>query len=128
MDLVAVTKADGGIMIPEERLDIYLNLQDTIGIQHGDTLSWLQDGELLGQAKVDLLFDHAPGGEPLAVFDPTGSARATFIQPKYTFFNSADKQGRIWYVGGYRTPRSTVYHFGQLGYPMFSSAVDNASP
>ncbi|HEV3309246.1 MAG TPA: hypothetical protein VG815_01820, partial [Chloroflexota bacterium] len=128
VDLVAVTKANGAIMSPEERLDIYLNLQDTVGIQHGDTLSWLQDGELLGPAKIDLLHDHAPGGEPLAVFDPTGSARATFIRPKYTFFNTADKQGRIWYVGGYRTPASTAYHFGQLAYPMFSSAVNTASP
>jgi hypothetical protein len=128
IDLVAITKADGSLISPEERLDIYRNLQDTIDIQHGDTFSWLQNGELVGPDKASLLADHAPGGEPLAVFDPTGAARATYIQPKYTFFNTADKQGRIWYIGGYRTPTSTVYHFGQLAYPMFSSAVNAVSP
>jgi PKD repeat protein len=127
VDMVAVTKADGKILSAAERLDIYQNLQDIIDIQHGDTFGWLQDGELVGKAKADLLKDHLPGGEPLAVFDPTGAVRANFIQPKMTFFNTVDQQGRIWYVGGYRTPLSTAYHVGQLAYPMFTT-VDAARP
>lgn len=130
IDVVAITKANGQVLSPQERLDIYQNLQDVIDIQHGDTLSWLNSdgGELVGTYKAQLLADHAPGGEPLAVFDPTASVRANFIQPQYTFFNAADKQGRIWHVGGYRTPAATAYHFGQLAYPMFLDAYQAASP
>jgi hypothetical protein len=120
IDIVAITKANGQLLSPAEKLDIYRNLQDTVGMQHGDTFNWLENGELLQ--------DHLPGREPLVVFDPTGAARANFIQPKYTFFNSADKQGRIWYVGGYRNPRNTVSHFGQLAFPMFQQTTTAAQP
>jgi hypothetical protein len=125
---VAITKANGKLLTPEERLDIYLNLQETVGIQHGDSLSWLQDGELLSSGKTDLLKDHLVGGEPLAVFDPTGAARVNFINPKLTFFNAADKAARIWYVDGHRTPLATASHLGQLSYPMFSTACNASHP
>lgn len=104
-------------MSPAEKLDLYKKLQDLIDIQHGDTFNWLERGEILGPHATSLLQDHLPGGDPLVVFDPTGSARANFIQPKFTFWNNVDRQGRIWYVGGYRNPLNTVYHFGQLAVP-----------
>ncbi|HEV3308963.1 MAG TPA: hypothetical protein VG815_00355, partial [Chloroflexota bacterium] len=48
IDIVAITKANGQLLSPAEKLDIYRNLQDTVGMQHGDTFNWLENGELLG--------------------------------------------------------------------------------
>ena len=128
IDLVAITKANGYIMTPAEKLDIYKNLQDMVGIQHGDTLNWLENAELFGPHAASLLSDHVPGAEPLVVFDPTGAARVNFINPKLTFKNAVDKQARIWYVGGYRNPRAAASHLGQLTYPMFQKSVNAAQP
>ena len=81
VDIVAVTKADGSLLSPTERLDIYQNMQDAIGIQHGDSLSWLKDGELLYKGKADLLLDHVPGGEPLPSLTRRGPRESTSSSP-----------------------------------------------
>ena len=121
IDIVSITAADGHILSPSERLDIYNTLEDTIGMQHGETLSWLPGGELSSKAKADLLNAHTPGpgNEPLAVFGPDGGVRAAFVNPNLTFFDQATGLGRVWYIGGYKTPFWP--HFSSLYDPQFKA-------
>ncbi|HEV3313209.1 MAG TPA: hypothetical protein VG815_22080, partial [Chloroflexota bacterium] len=122
IDIVAITPANAGTLTPSQKLDIYQTLQDLIDIQHGDTFNWLENGELSGPHATALLNDHVPGKEPVVVFDPEGNALVNHIQPKYTFWNAKDLQGRIWFTHGYRNPLRTIYHFGQLAFPPLDAA------
>ena len=73
----------GAIWIREQR--------SAVGTQHGETLSWLKNGDILFDTKAKLLADHLPGGELLAVFGPDGSVRAATINAGLTIFNNTTK-------------------------------------
>jgi hypothetical protein len=88
IDIVAITKADGEILSAGERAQLYIDLQGAVGMQHGETLSWLKNGDILFDTKAKLLADHIPGGELLAVFGPDGSVRAAAINAALTIFNT----------------------------------------
>ena len=87
IDVVAITKANGEILGPAERAQLYIDLQQGIGMQHGESLSWLLNGDFLFNIKAKLLSAHLPGGELLAVFGPDGSVRAASINAALTIFN-----------------------------------------
>ena len=103
IDIVAITTADGRIPPPDVRAKLYEILQEAVGMQHGETLSWILKGELLSSTKATLLADHLPSRELLAVFGPDGAARAAYFDPKLTVFNQATKQGAATFVGAYST-------------------------
>ncbi len=56
--------------MPLQRSKVYEYLSDLIGIEHGETPSWIKNGEIIFQAKAKILADAIPGGEALAVFGP----------------------------------------------------------
>jgi hypothetical protein len=89
IDVVAITRANGEILDAGERAQLYIDLQGAISMQHGETLSWLKNGDILFDIKAKLLAAHLPGGELLAVFGPDGSVRAAAINAGLTIFNTA---------------------------------------
>lgn len=54
------------------------------------------------------LADVTPGGEPLAVFWPTGAVTAGYFDPALTIFDTATREGRIFFQGAYKDPYSTL--------------------
>ena len=91
IDVVAITKANGELLDAAARTLLYEDLQGAVGMQHGETLSWLKNGDILFDTKAKLLADHIPGGELLAVFGPDGSVRAAAINAGLTIFNNTTK-------------------------------------
>ncbi|HTW09407.1 MAG TPA: hypothetical protein VME46_18005, partial [Acidimicrobiales bacterium] len=109
VDVVAVTSTNGTLLTPQQRLTIYQSLQsaDGVGMQHGETLSWLTGGE--GQVK--LLTDHVgENAERLLVFDPVGGARTATIDAAHTTFTAKDNSlNGVWYIGAYKTPFASAF-------------------
>jgi len=106
VDLMALLKPDNAIMSVAERVDAYIHLSDILGIEHGETPSWVLDGEIMFQKKAKQLADVIPGGEQLAIFAPTGAVTAGFFNPALTIFDNTTKGGRIFFQGGYNNPYS----------------------
>jgi hypothetical protein len=104
VDTVAVLGADSSILSPALRAKVYIFLEDHLGIQHPDTVPWVMDGEVLFNAKLDLLKDHLFGGEALAVFGADGSVRAGYWNPFLTIFDPETKGGYIFFQGAYNNP------------------------
>ena len=103
VDMMAILTASGEILSPELRAKYYEYLSNLIGIEHGETPSWILNGELIFQAKAKILADAIPGGEALAVFGPNGSVTAGFYNAALTTFNNVTKTGRIFFDGGYNS-------------------------
>jgi hypothetical protein len=108
VDLMALLKSDGSIMDVAERVAAYIHLSDILGIEHGETPTWIKDGEIMFQKKAKQLADVIPGGQQLAVFAPTGDVTAGFFNPALTIFDNVTKGGRIFFEGGYNNPYSKV--------------------
>jgi hypothetical protein len=104
VDSVAVLGADSSILSPALRAKVYIFLEDHLGIQHPDTVPWVMDGEVLFNAKLDLLKDHLFGGEALAVFGADGSVLAGYWNPFLTIFDPETKGGYIFFQGAYNNP------------------------
>jgi len=114
IDVVAITLADGRIPDALTRAALYDDLIAAIGMQHGETLSWILNGELLSSVKAGLLGDHLPGREILAIFGPDGAARAGFIDPHLTVFNQATGEAAATFIGAYSTPLERVGRYLSL--------------
>jgi len=108
VDLMAILSSDGSILDVAERVIAYIHLSDILGIEHGETPTWIKDGEIMFQAKAKQLADVIPGGEQLAVFAPTGDVTAGFFNPALTIFDNVTKGGRIFFEGGYNNPYSKI--------------------
>jgi hypothetical protein len=115
VDVAAILSSNGDILSAAMRTKIYEYLSDVLGIEHPETASWIQKGELasndkiLFQAKLKELSRIVQGGgEALAVFGPDGTATAGFFNPALTIYNSATKAGRIIFDGGYNSPYATT--------------------
>jgi hypothetical protein len=108
VDMMAILASDGSILSSAERVAAYIHLSDILGIEHGETPTWLKDGEIIFQAKAKQLADVVKGGEPLAVFAPTGTVTGGFFNAALTIFDTATKGGRIFFEGGYNNPYSKV--------------------
>jgi Calx-beta domain-containing protein/FG-GAP repeat protein len=108
VDVMAILKADGEILSPDERAAAYTHLMDVLDMQHGETPTWIMNGEIMFQKKAKLLADVIPGGEPLAVFNPQGGVTAGFFDPRLTIFDNSTLGGRIFFVGGYNDPYSLL--------------------
>ena len=108
VDLMALLRSDGSIMSAAERVTAYIHLSDILGIEHGETPTWIKDGEIMFQKKAKQLADVIPGGEQLAVFAPTGDVTAGFFNPALTIFDNVTKGGRIFFQGGYNNPYSKI--------------------
>jgi hypothetical protein len=104
VDMMAVLTASGQILDAVQRSKVYEYLSDLIGIEHGETPSWILNGEIIFQAKAKILADAIPGGEALAVFGPDGSVTAGFYNAALTTFNNLNKTGNIFFEGGYNNP------------------------
>jgi hypothetical protein len=104
IDMMAVLTAGGQILDALQRSKVYEYLSDLIGIEHGETPSWVLDGEIIFQAKAKILADAIPGGEALAVFGPDGSVTAGFYDAALTTFNNTNNTGNIFFQGGYNNP------------------------
>lgn len=104
VDMMAVLTASGQILDALQRSKVYEYRSDLIGIEHGETPSWIKNGEIIFQAKAKILADAIPGGEALAVFGPTGSVTAGFYNAALTTFNNLNKTGNIFFEGGYNNP------------------------
>jgi hypothetical protein len=103
VDAMAILTPSGEILSAVQRADVYEYLANLIGIEHGETPSWILDGEIIFQAKAKILADAIPGGEPLAVFGPDGSVTAGFYSAALSTFNNATNTGRIFFEGGYNS-------------------------
>jgi len=123
VDVVAITSTNGTLLSPASRLKIYQTLQsaDGIGMQHGETLSWLV-GE---DAQTKLLTDHVgPNAERLLVFDPVGGARTATIDAAHTTFTAKDMSlNGVWFVGAYKTPVAAAFQNLVLVLKQFNQTV-----
>jgi hypothetical protein len=99
-----VLGGDSSILARELAAKVYVYLEDTLGIQHPDTVPWVLDGDVLSNAKLDLLKDHLVGGEQLAVFGADGSVLAGYWNPFLTVFDPVTKGGYIFFQGAYNNP------------------------
>jgi len=108
VDVMAILKASGEILPAEERAAAYTHLMDVIEMQHGETPTWIMDGEIMFQKKAKQLADVIPGGEPLAVFGPDGSVTSGFFDPGLTIFDNSTLGGRIFFKGGFNDPYSLL--------------------
>jgi len=106
VDVMAILKSDGSILDSKERAAAYIHLWDILDIQHGETPTWIMDGEIMFKKKAKQLADVVSGGEPLAVFNPKGGVTAGFFDPALTIFDNQTKGGRIFFKGGYNDPLS----------------------
>jgi hypothetical protein len=104
VDMMALLSANGKLLAPELRAKAYAFLSNILGIEHGETPSWLEDGEIIFQAKAKQLADTIPGNEPLLIAGPDGSVRAGFYDPKLTIFDTVNLTGYIIFRGGYNNP------------------------
>lgn len=111
-DLVTITKADGGHLSVEERLDIYQQLQGMPGvtIPHPESGTWVAAGDAKRWA---VLGKHFPGGEPLVQIAPDGF-HPVFIDPNYSYIDEVTGQARIYFVGGYKQPKAGPYAAGPV--------------
>jgi hypothetical protein len=108
VDVMAILTASGEILSPELRAAAYTHLMDVLDMQHGETPSWIMDGEIMFQKKAKQLADVIPGGEPLAVFNPKGGATLGFFDPDLTVFDNSTLGGRVFFKGGYNDPCSLL--------------------
>jgi hypothetical protein len=106
VDVMAILKSDGTILSPEERAAAYIHLWDILDIQHGETPTWILNGEIMFKKKAKQLADVVSGGEPLAVFNPKGGVTAGFFDAALTIFDNQTRGGRIFFEGGYNNPIS----------------------
>jgi hypothetical protein len=104
VDMMALLQPNGALLPANLRAKAYAYLSNILGIEHGETPSWLEDGEIIFQAKAKQLADTIPGGEPLLIAGPDGSVRAGFYDPQLTIFDKATKTGYIIFKGGYNNP------------------------
>ena len=104
IDIVAITRANGEVLSAAERAQLYEDLLEAIGMQHGETLSWLLKGDVIANAKAQLLADHLAGGELLAVFGPDGGCRAAYFDPHVTVFNRVTKDVVATFIGAWTGP------------------------
>lgn len=119
IDVVAITLADGRVPSAAVRARLYEDLQEAIGMQHGETLSWILNGELLSKVKAGLLADHLPGRELLAVFGPDGGCRAAYFDPKLTIFNSQTGEAAATFIGAYSTPLQRAARYAGVSLARF---------
>jgi len=119
IDVVAITLADGRVPDAAVRARLYEDLQEAIGMQHGETLSWILNGELLSKVKAGLLADHLPGRELLAVFGPDGGCRAAYFDPKLTIFNSQTGEAAATFIGAYSTPLQRAARYAGVSLARF---------
>lgn len=104
VDMMALLQPNGALLPADLRAKAYAYLSNILGIEHGETPSWLAEGEIIFQAKAKQLADTIPGGEPLLIAGPDGSVRAGFYDPQLTIFDKASKTGYIIFKGGYNNP------------------------
>ncbi len=114
IDLVDVRRANGLPLSPAERADFYEAMQELIGLQHGETPTWVKDNDFLWEKKAELLADHVlnAGGEAVAQIAPDKVWRAVFIDPNLSYFDPQGFLTYIWWQGGYRTLESEAYSIG----------------
>lgn len=105
VDLMALLGLNNSILSPAERTAAYIHLSDVLGIEHGETPSFIKNGEIMFQAKAKYLADVIQGGEQVAVFSPYG-VTAGFFDPALTVFDQATMSGRVFFDGGYNNPNS----------------------
>jgi len=113
VDMMAILGLNGKILSPAERTAAYIHLSDVLGIEHGETPSFIKDGEIMFQAKAKYLADVIQGGEQVAVFSPYGSS-AGFFDPALTVFDQSTMSGRVFFDGGYNNPYSKTLTSIQL--------------
>ena len=102
VDIAAILEKTNTISSALKRTKFYEYLSDVIGIEHPETVSWINKGEILFAAKYkELSRLFYGGGEVLAVFGPDGIVRAGFINPALTIYNATTKGGLIIFDGGY---------------------------
>jgi len=114
IDIVAVLNADGTPPSAAVRALLYDDLLAAVGMQHGETFSWVKLGELFSKTKASLLSDHLPGGEQLAVFGPDGGCRAAYFDPKLTVFNTRTHDAYATFVGAYTTPLQKLTRYTSI--------------
>ena len=119
IDIVAITLADGRLPSAAIRSQLYQDLMEAVGMQHGETLSWILEGELLSTKKASLLADHLPGRELLAVFGGDGGCRAAFFDPRLTIFDQANGEIHATFIGAYSTPLERASRYAGVALARF---------
>ena len=128
IDVVAITRADGEILSAGERAQLYIDLQQAIGMQHGETLSWLLNGDFIFDTKADLLADHLPGGELLAVFGPDGSVRAASINAALTVFDKSTSTVILHLDGAFAAIKPAFSRYLTLALAQIGVGLSAANP
>ena len=108
VDAVAVLGGNGSVLPRPIAAKVMSHLMNFLDIEHPDTLPWVKDGEFFFEAKTKLLADHLPGGEALAVFDPSGGVRTAFINPHLSVYNPTTRGGFLALDGAYSNPYAPI--------------------
>jgi len=114
IDVVAILTADGRMAPAYMRSMLYDDLIRAIGMQHGESLSWVFKGEFFSSKQAKFIADHVPTQELLAVFGPDGLARAAFFDPALTAVNLVTGDTVATFVGAYSTPLQKIKRYASI--------------
>ena len=114
IDVVAILTADGRMAPAYMRAMLYDDFLHTIGMQHGESLSWVFKGEFFSSKQAKLLADHVPTQELLAVFGPDGLARAAYFDPLLTAVDVLTGDTVATFVGAYSTPLQKIKRYTSI--------------
>jgi hypothetical protein len=128
IDVVAITRADGSILSAPERAQLYIDLQKGIGMQHGESLSWLLNGDFIFKTKLSLLADHLPTNELLAVFGPDGSCRAAAINAALTIFDTTTNTVVLHLNGAFAAIKPAYSRYVAVGLARIGAHLNPVNP
>lgn len=103
LDALDIRHADGRPLTGDEVIDLYERLNDITGLDHGETVTWRLNGQILHPSQIDILAYHGyPNGKSLVQFAPDGNARKVLLDRNLSVFSSTDpRQHYVFFRGGY---------------------------
>lgn len=107
VDWVHFSWLDGTPLSPEVAGKLYGLLSRYAGLQHGDTISWIKEGQIIFKAKANQLIDYVTGEK--ALLEVTGdSLRAVRIKPELTRFAADGRSHLIFFDEGTKSLQAAL--------------------
>jgi hypothetical protein len=106
VDWVHFSWLDGTPLSPEDAARLYSILSRCCGLQHGETLSWIKNGQTVFKNKISQLAEYSVGEASKALLEVTGdSLRAVRIDPRKTMFAPDGRSHLIFFDEGTKVMR-----------------------
>lgn len=105
IDFIDIRWADGKPLSASDAVKVYEDMIPLFGLQHGDTISWIRNGQALFDTKLKQLkpFIAGVGDDSLLQLGPKG-AFAVKILPEQSLLQANGRNHYISYLGGHEVP------------------------